>query len=335
MFYKINTVDAAFFTLAALISMTGPGETADLRIGALMADGSVYAGLSPATCLPMFAQHADAPHTMNWQHAITYATNADALGYTDWRVPTAVELKHLYNHRASIGGFNTSGRGWYWSSSAYRPNSKTATSITFGDGAGFGFAYAEDKGDKNSVRLIRYMNAAGADAAVLCNSRTISSNLSPSNGNRTVKTEVSGPNNCSVIGTECADGSISISPATTKPGMSSGRIFTTRSGSPEPLSWHEAVSYCQSLTVHGHHDWRLPTLNELALLYHNKTRGPLSGTFNEETDGEGGLDILHWSAENSETNDNYAWGLSLDYGEPGWGHKDDTLWWARCVRSGP
>jgi hypothetical protein len=62
---------------------------------------------------------ADAALTYTFNEAKKYAANLDAQGHRDWRVPTKAELDVLFNNRASIGGFNVSGRGlagWYWSS---------------------------------------------------------------------------------------------------------------------------------------------------------------------------------------------------------------------------
>ncbi len=38
-------------------------------------------------------------------------------GYGDWYLPSKDELDRLYQNREAIGGFATSGRSWYWSSS--------------------------------------------------------------------------------------------------------------------------------------------------------------------------------------------------------------------------
>jgi hypothetical protein len=117
----------------------GPSNDAaqktDPQIGGRMADGTVYAGLSPDTGRPMYATPADAPLTMRWKAAIDYAAKLDAHGHNDWRVPTKSELNVLFNNRAAIGGFDESGShpaGWYWSSSQYLNN--TVWDQRFSDG---------------------------------------------------------------------------------------------------------------------------------------------------------------------------------------------------------
>ena len=91
-------------------------------IGTTVSDGTIYAGMSPDTGKPMYAAPADAPLTMKWKEAIKYASELDAHGHRDWRLPTKGELNLLFNNRAAIGGFNVScsyPAGWYWSGTPY------------------------------------------------------------------------------------------------------------------------------------------------------------------------------------------------------------------------
>ena len=91
---------------------------ADVHIGDIMPDGTVYAGVSPDTGKPMYTTPADAPNVMVWQEAMDYAAKLGAHGHRDWRLPTKDELNLFFNKRAAIGGFNVSGSnvaGWYWS----------------------------------------------------------------------------------------------------------------------------------------------------------------------------------------------------------------------------
>jgi hypothetical protein len=87
-----------------------------------MPDGTVYAGVSPDTGKAMYTTAADAPATCIFNEAQKYASQLDAHGHRDWRVPTRGELNVLFRNRAAIGGFEESGSdpaGWYWSSSQY------------------------------------------------------------------------------------------------------------------------------------------------------------------------------------------------------------------------
>ena len=92
------------------------------RAGSVMADGSVCAGISPDTGRPMFTTPNDAPPAPVYYEAAKYARRLDAHGHRDWRMPTKAELSVLFQNRAEIGNFDTTGSlpaGWYWSSSRH------------------------------------------------------------------------------------------------------------------------------------------------------------------------------------------------------------------------
>jgi hypothetical protein len=67
-------------------------ETAEQKIGDVMADGTVYAGISPDTSKPMFAAPADAPGVYDHYEAEKYAKRFEGHGHKDFRVPTKNEL---------------------------------------------------------------------------------------------------------------------------------------------------------------------------------------------------------------------------------------------------
>lgn len=98
------------------------GGMAAHRIGDVMPDGTVYAGISPTNAKPMYSTPKDTGLCAEWNKAMDHAAKLDAHGYTDWRVPTKAELHELFKHRAAIGAFDESGSCpacWYWSSSQY------------------------------------------------------------------------------------------------------------------------------------------------------------------------------------------------------------------------
>jgi hypothetical protein len=94
-------------------------------IGAVMKDGTIYAGISPDTCNPMYTTSADVALTMTFNEAADHAQDLNAQklrGHDDWRLPTKAELNVLFNNRSAIGGFDISDSlptGWYWSSSQF------------------------------------------------------------------------------------------------------------------------------------------------------------------------------------------------------------------------
>src|SRR5674476_923014 len=93
-----------------------------LKIGEVMPDGSIYAGISPDANTPLYTTARDAAFQMNWHKAVVYAKDLIAHGHRDWRLPTPAELNVLFLNRHAIGKFNGTGlppSGWYWSSTEY------------------------------------------------------------------------------------------------------------------------------------------------------------------------------------------------------------------------
>lgn len=108
---------------------------AEPPVGAVMSDGTIFAGISPDTGQPMYTTQSDAPAVTKWHEALGYANKLDAHGHKDWRLPTKDELKMMFNNRAAIGGFETCSTpsGWYWSSSSN--NAWQARGRRFSDGS--------------------------------------------------------------------------------------------------------------------------------------------------------------------------------------------------------
>lgn len=87
--------------------------------GDRMPDGTIFAGVSPASGRRIFVTPEDAPGALPWKAAYRYARDLDAHGHRDWKLPAREELEILYRNRhkgALEGTFNASGR--YWSSEA-------------------------------------------------------------------------------------------------------------------------------------------------------------------------------------------------------------------------
>src|SRR4051812_16634024 len=95
---------------------------AEPKIGELMPDGTIYAGISPRTGKWIFAAAADAPGRYSFRKAANYTKNLCAHGHRDFQVPSRSVLDVLWQNRTEgklRGTFNETGAvpaGWYWSS---------------------------------------------------------------------------------------------------------------------------------------------------------------------------------------------------------------------------
>ena len=119
------------------------------------------------------------------------------------------------------------------------------------------------------------------------------------------------------------DGTIfaGISPDTQQP------MYTTPADAPMTMTWSDAMNYASRLDAHGHQDWRLPTKAELNVLWENRDKGGLKGTFSETGSVPAGW---YWSStENHEYS--HAWDQRFSDGFQSWDYKffDSSL---RCVR---
>jgi hypothetical protein len=75
-------------------------------------------------------------------------------------------------------------------------------------------------------------------------------------------------------------------------------MYTTPADAPVTYSFHQAERYAATLDAHGHHDWRVPTENELNLLFQNRHA---IGGFNTSGSAPAGW---YWS---SSQGDGDAW----------------------------
>jgi hypothetical protein len=122
--------------------------------GRRMADGTIYAGISPDSDKALYTTPQDAPAVFSWLRAQKYCRALSASRQHDWHVPSLGELAVLFTNRASIGSFNETGYvnnapGYYWSS--LQVGDVSAWGQRFNDG------YHEDlsKTQDSLVRCVR------------------------------------------------------------------------------------------------------------------------------------------------------------------------------------
>jgi len=122
-------------------------------------------------------------------------------------------------------------------------------------------------------------------------------------------------------GTKLPDGTVyaGISPDSNK------GLFTTPADAPGVYTWSKAIEYCKTLSAFGHHDWRMPSITELAVQFGNRAD---IGGFNE-TGRMKSASGYYWST--LQVGDDDAWGQRFNDGfhEDFSKDEDSSL---RCVR---
>jgi hypothetical protein len=125
------------------------------------------------------------------------------------------------------------------------------------------------------------------------------------------------------IGDEMPDGTIyaGLSPDTGE------KMFATPRDAPGTYTFNEAAKYAKDLDAHGHHDFHAPSQGELNVLWENRNKGKLAGTFNET-----GSDPAGWYWSSTPNFINIAWAQRFSDGYQNtkyFRNIDSSL---RCVR---
>jgi len=95
-------------------------------------------------------------------------------------------------------------------------------------------------------------------------------------------------------------------------------------------TWAQAVAYCQTLTLAGHGDWRLPSMIELVSIVDYGQGGPsISPNVFPSTPSDG-----FWSSSPFAGSSSSAWYVYVyfDLGYPSWGFGVSSTFYVRCVR---
>jgi hypothetical protein len=168
--------------------------------------------------------------------------------------------------------------------------------------------------DFNTVVLNGAIIERAADGhLVISTSGTVITKPGPANDTATK------PKTAPEIGDELEDGTILAGYYEGKP------LYATPKDAPGTYTFNEAAKYAKTLDANGHHDFHVPSNGELSVLYENRNKGKLKGTFNETGSYPAGW---YWS---SSQDYNGVWKQRFSDGNQHtcyW----DTLSSLRCVR---
>jgi hypothetical protein len=253
-------------------------EITAYKLGDVMPDGSIVFHVGASGIHGLAAKAADEDNELNWDEA-KYACSAYG---SDWRLPTKDELDLLYKQKSVVGGF---AKSCYWSSKEYYSNKSNKAWFQLFSGATKGPQSAISKNRTNRVRAVRAFNQqtipkiAVAPVPITPPPKVVKSTVKK-NGITTYK-----------VGDVLPDGSIVFRVATTQ----RRGLAVKAEDEVNELNWCEAKQAC---SAYGS-GWRLPTKDELNLLYQQKS--VVGGFFS----------LNYWSS--TEVDSYYAWLQLFDY----------------------
>ena len=110
---------------------------------------------------------------------------------------------------------------------------------------------------------------------------------------------------------------------------STSLMWQQQTARPLWMTWEEAISYCESLTLAGYRDWRLPNINELHSIVDYSRDDPAiyTGAFPDTKEW------AYWSSTTGASSATNAWHVYFEYGSVSFGGKSRTAS-VRAVRGG-
>ncbi|MDC0681277.1 Lcl C-terminal domain-containing protein [Sorangium atrum] len=263
------------------------------------------------TCLEW--QEAPPSEAYTWEQAIGYCDGLTLGGFSDWRLPTRIEMTSIVDFTRSPaidrGAFPGARGGFHKTSSDWILTIRQA-----GAGAGRDYAWAFNLSD--GIVSNAYSKATAASLRCV-------------RGN--------------------GDGEAPSSPAVAPPDqytvVSPGEVMDRYTGlvwqqgySPATMAWAEAEGYCATLDLNGH-AWRLPSIRELATLVDEAQVAPsINRTMFPDTQYGSRSNDWYWSSHAAVGNAAAAWALNFDDGFTGFNAGESGKWnyftaaWVKCVR---
>jgi formylglycine-generating enzyme required for sulfatase activity len=213
---------------------------------------------------------------MTFENAVAYCNNLTLAGYTDWRLPTGMELFSINNfdhlNPALNTTYYTTTTAEYWWTSELRADDATKVWLV-NAGGGIG---AHPKTETISAGGTKRVHVRVVRNPV---TTTFSVSHFTDNGNGTITDNYTG-------------------------------LTWQKIQSPNTLSWEQALVYANTFSLAEKADWRLPNIKEIQSLNDPSLSKP---SFNK-TFFPNCLSGNYWSSTTILNADTKAWDINIDYG---------------------
>ncbi|MGD9971511.1 MAG: alpha/beta fold hydrolase [Desulfatirhabdiaceae bacterium] len=236
--------------------------------------------------------------------------NANYGGHSDWRLPTIKELAFIVDRSIPYPGptihtayFPNTAASWYWSSTTYANHTNYAWSVYFF----YGYDDYGNKTNSNYVRAVRGGQSGSFGNSVIGSFETA--------------------NTPAIQNAEPAGGFVDNGDGTV---TDSSTGLTWQQETPDnAMTWKNALAYCEGLSLGGHSDWRLPTINELrSLVDYSRYNRAINTTYFPDTAAS-----WYWSSTTYASNTYLAWFVDFSYGYGNKYNKSNN-YYVRAVRGG-
>jgi len=214
---------------------------------------------------------------MTFEKAVSYADTLTLGGYTDWRMPTAIELFsiHLFdNNNPALNTtiFTKTVAEYWWSSEKQADNATNIWATNAGGGIG-----NHPKTETISAGGTKYFHVRAVRNPI---TTTITVAHFTDNGDGTIKDNYTG-------------------------------LTWQKSSSTTPMNWEVALTYAKTVTLGGKSDWRLPNIKELQSLNDvSRVKPSINKTYFPNIVSS----AFYWSSTSQYKTPAVAWDFNTDYG---------------------
>jgi hypothetical protein len=262
-------------------------------------------------------------NTIHWEDGLGFCENLAHAGYTDWRLPNRRELLSIvdfgrYGPAIDTAYFPNTPNGDYWTSTTSPGAPTGAYRINFVDGYIGGFNKNQTYSSYFYSRCVR-----GISASILPDTGQGQSFTNTAGEDHDYQPPSSQPSYIDNGNGTTTDTRTEL--MWVRDGLSNG------CNNGNPLSFDQALGFCESLTYGGYSDWRLPNVRELESLVDAGRYAPSINTTHFPNTKFGYYSsVYYWTST-------AYWWVDFDYGsvadDNSTSDKASLSFYVRCVRS--